>query len=282
MFSTTLRRGVFAVDRSDDGGRTWRESAPFRDAHGQGAGAPVVVDARHLVVAVDEGAAAGSQAQALYASGDSGRTWRFVSRTDATGRRAGALPFGCDKRGFGFATPTRGWAGGYCAGGPPFLYRSDDGGRTWRRQRLGGVPQSCGCETSAPRFFTPASGALFVAGFASNGNGRPFVRVFWTTDGGAHWRGSSPRAGRTPGVSFANARSAWVAAQPPDNLRAPFDRLFVTADAGRHWRTAKLPFDAQGFQLDAVSANVAYATSGTAQIRRTVDGGRTWQTIVAR
>lgn len=98
--------------RSDGGGRTWRRSLPFRDAHGQGAGQPF---------AVDEGAAAGSQGEALFASSDGGRSWRFVSATAWTRRSAGSLPFGCDKSGFGFSTPTRGWAGGYCAGGPPFF-----------------------------------------------------------------------------------------------------------------------------------------------------------------
>ena len=45
LFSTTLRQGVFAVERSDDGGRSWRRSVPVRDARGQGLGQPFAVDA---------------------------------------------------------------------------------------------------------------------------------------------------------------------------------------------------------------------------------------------
>jgi hypothetical protein len=46
----------------------------------------------------------------------------------------------------------------------------------------------------------------------------------------------------------------------------------------------KLPFDAEGYQLDAVSATVAFAlraVDGSSSIRLTQDGGRSWQTIRA-
>ena len=281
LFSTKLRNRVFAVARSDDGGHRWRRSLPFRDPRGLGVGQPFMVDERHLYLAVDEGAAAGSQAQALYTSNDGGHSWRFVSRTDFEGRDPQALPFGCDKRGFGFSTPLLGWAGGYCAGGRPFFYRTDDGGRTWRRQALA-APAACGCDTSPPRFFTRRLAALSVIGFVENGSGRPFVRVFWTNDGGRHWRASAPRAGRTSGVTFADARTVWVIAQRPGNLGARFDRLFLTTDTGRHWRTVKLPFDAEYYQLDALSATSAFAFRVTDQANTIVvthDGGRTWRTV---
>src|SRR5207245_9412646 len=101
LFSTKVRQGVFAVERSDDGGSTWQRSLLFRNARGQGIGQPFAVDARHLYVAVDEGAAAGSQGEALYTSSDAGHSWRFVSGTSVYGSARGALPFGCDKSGFG-------------------------------------------------------------------------------------------------------------------------------------------------------------------------------------
>lgn len=284
LFSTKVRQGVFAVERSDDAGSTWHRSLLFRDPHGYGVGRPFAVDARHLYLAVDEGAAAGSQGEALYTSSDGGHAWRLVSRTSVNGtRRPGPLPFGCDKSGFGFSTPTLGWAGGYCAGGPPFFYRTDDGGHSWSRRPLA-VAAQCACETSAPYFFTPRLGVLYVSGFAMGGSGKPFVRVFWTSDGGAHWRGSGPRTGRTSNVSFADARTVWVAAEPPGNLRAPFNRLVRTSDAGRHWQTIRVGFDAGNYTLDAVSATVAYALR-TADVSNTIvltrDGGRTWHTIHA-
>jgi photosystem II stability/assembly factor-like uncharacterized protein len=280
LFSTTLRPGVFAVERSDDGGRTWRRSLPFRDRGG--VGQPFAVDTRHLYLAVNEGAAAGSQGQALFTSSDGGHSWRFVSRTTVSGR-PGTLPFGCDKDGFGFATPSLAFAGGYCAGGAPFLYRTDDGGRSWRRQRLAGV-SLCGCDTSAPRFFTPQDGAFSVSGFTENGGDKPLVRVYWTDDAGDHWRASVPPAGRASSIGFTDARTAWVVATPPGRIRPPFDRLARTSDGGGHWQAVKLPFDAEYYRLDAVSATLAYAfdyADGGSSILRTEDGGRTWQKISA-
>jgi hypothetical protein len=46
----------------------------------------------------------------------------------------------------------------------------------------------------------------------------------------------------------------------------------------------KLPFDAEGYQLDAVSGAVAFALHAvdvSSSIRLTQDGGRSWQTIRA-
>ena len=284
LFSTTVRQRVFAVERSDDAGRTWRRSSPFRDPHGLGAGQPFSVDRRHLYLAVDEGAAAGSQGEALYTSSDGGVRWRFVSRTTWNYPPRGSLPFGCDKRGFGFATTSRGWAGGYCAGGLPFFYRTDDGGRTWRRQSLP-APSQCACETSAPLFFTPKTAAVYVIGFTTNGGGRPFARVLWTRDAGVHWRGSDPPLGRARRAIFADALNVWITGQRQGNLRAPFDLLVRTDDAGRHWQMVRLPFDAGTYDLDAVSSTVAYGfrdADPSSTIVVTRDGGRTWRTIHAQ
>jgi photosystem II stability/assembly factor-like uncharacterized protein len=282
LFSTKLKQGVFAVERSDDAGRTWRQSLPFRDANGS-AGQPFALDAAHLFLAVDEGAAAGSQGEALYTSSDGGHRWQFISRTVWNNPGRGSLPVGCDKSGFGFATPTEGWAGGYCAGGLPFFYRTGDGGRIWHRQRLP-APNQCACETSAPLFFTPNLGALSVTGFTTNGSGKPFARVLWTRDRGIHWRGSDPPGGRVEDVSFADMQSVWIIAQKRGDLRSPFDLLLRTDDEGAHWLSIKLPFDAGDYRLDALSATAAYGfkvtpTSNTIIVTR--NGGRTWRTIHA-
>jgi len=282
LFATKLRQGVFAVERSDDGGRTWRRSLPIRTAGGQGAGPPFALDRAHLFLAVDLGAAAGSQGEALYTSSDDGRRWRLRSQTDVSSTPRGSLPFGCDKSGFGFSTPSRGWAGGYCPGGAPFFYRSDDGGRTWRRQTLP-APTACACETLAPLFFSPGVGATAVSGFTTNGAGKPLVRVFWTTDGGAHWRTSDPPVGRAGDIRFADAQNVWIVAQRRGNLRAPYNVLARTTDAGQHWLVTKLPFDMSGYHLDPLSATVAYGwrVSASNVIVRTNDGGRTWSVVHA-
>jgi photosystem II stability/assembly factor-like uncharacterized protein len=283
LFSTRVRNGRFAVERSNDGGRTWKQSLPFRDPRGSPApGQPFSIDVSHLYLAVNEGAAAGSSGQALLTSSDGGRSWQLISQTqNGNNPRSHQLPFGCDKDGFGFATPRRGFAGGYCAGGLPFFYRTNDGGRTWRR-RLLPVPQQCACETTAPTFFSPTVGVLSVYGFAVNGSGNPFLRVLWTHDGGTHWVGSSPRIGRVSGPVVVDARTVWVAGQAPGSLRAPFNRLYHTDDAGAHWAVTRLPFNAQNFQLDPLNSQTIFALEivlGTRSIAVSHDGAHRWQTI---
>ena len=283
LISAQLRPHVFAVLRSDDAGTSWRRSRPFGFARGLAAWSPVAADSAHLFVGLDEGAAAGSQGEALFASSDGGRTWRFVTGTSFQRVVPDRLPFGCDKNGFGFATATRGWAGGDCAGGRPFFYRTDDGGRTWRAQRLPGLG-SCQCDVSAAAFFTPREGVVTVAGALETTRFRPLARVYWTHDGGLHWRGTGAPWGR-PGLAAAVAPRgvAWVVTSRRGSIKPPYDRLFRTADAGRTWRTTILPFDAEYDRLDVLDGLHAFAYSAatpTHSLYRTDDGGRTWRRVV--
>jgi photosystem II stability/assembly factor-like uncharacterized protein len=285
LFSRKLGPHTFAVVRSNDAGRTWRQSRPFADPHGQGAGQPYAVDPGHLFLAVDEGAAAGSQSQALFTSSDGGEHWTFASRTEWNHPAPGSLPVGCDKNGFAFTTTSRGWAGGDCAGGPPFLYRTIDGGKTWRRQRVA-APINCACNTTTPAFFGPSVGTLAVTGFPASGGGAPIARLFWTHDGGEHWKNSATLStGRVEQVSVANAHDVWITSTPRGHLRTPFNRLIRTADGGLHWQATNLPFDAGNYRLDALSKRTAFGVE-VAAVSNTVvvthDGGRTWTTIHAR
>lgn len=259
--------GRIVVERSSDGGASWRASAPIRDHSPAGPAQVLRVDDRHLFLALGEGAAAGSSAQSLWRSSDGAQTWRFVSRTGSptVPRRPGVLPFGCDKTGVGFATPTRGWASAACAGGPAFLYRTDDGGRTWRPLRLAGLSR-CNCNVSPPVFANARDGAFGVSGYPQTG-GRPVLRVYWTSDGGAHWRVTLPPAGRVGIPQIVGGRTAWVTRGK---------RLLRTTDAGRHWRVTALPFDGV---LDPIGATTAFALVGQHTLWRTADGGRSWRRV---
>jgi photosystem II stability/assembly factor-like uncharacterized protein len=277
LIVTRVHAHVFQVLRSADGGRTWQQSLPIRYARGEAAWAPVGSDARHLFLALDEGAAAGSQGEALFASVDGGRTWQFRTTTTFARIVPGRLPFGCDKNGVSFATAARGFAGGDCAGGRPFLYRTTDGGRSWRFVRLRGLG-NCQCDVSAPAFFTASVGALTVFGAYETTAYTPVGRVYWTTDGGDHWRASGAAFGR-PTLAIAVAPgTAWAITAPRGRLRGPFNRLFRTTDSGRSWSVTTVPFDAQSYRLDVVDARTAFAyrIDGSGAILRTLDGGRTW------
>jgi photosystem II stability/assembly factor-like uncharacterized protein len=284
LLSAQLRPHVFAVLRSDDAGKTWTRSQPFRFARGLDVWSPVAADSAHLFVGLDEGAAAGSQGEALFASSDGGHAWRFISGTSFERIVPGALPFGCDKNGFAFATPRRGWAGGNCAGGRPFFYRTDDGGRTWRAQRLAGLG-SCECDISAPTFFTRREGVVIVSGAFETTQFRPLARVYWTDDGGRSWRGSHAPWGRPSLAAAVAARGvAWIVTSRRGSIKPPYNRLFRTTDAGRTWRTAILPFDAEYDRLDVLDGLHAFAYSAatpTHSLYSTDDGGRTWRRVAA-
>lgn len=282
LFSRTIGRGAFEVDRSDDGGRTWTKSVPFRNrlAYGFGADTPRAIDRKHLYLDVGEGAAAGSEGEALYTSSDAGHRWHLVVQTNVNRTPPGGLPFSCDKSGFGFAMPTRGWAGGFCAGGPLFFLRTNDGGRHWHRQTLPGAPRGCACETSAPVFFGHRVGVVSVSGQAGNGAGHWFSRVYWTRDGGDHWRGSDPSSGRTDPADVANRRVVWLFGRS-SGVEPRFPRLFRTTDAGARWLSVGVPRRVSADdELDAVSSRLGFAWSG-ARLWRTSDGGRNWSAIHA-
>jgi photosystem II stability/assembly factor-like uncharacterized protein len=280
MFSRGVLPRGFAVERSDDGGRTWKESAPVHNSPVSGAGTPRFVNRKHLYVDVGEGAAAGSEGEALFTSSDGGHRWHFVTQTNVNRTAPGGLPFGCDKSGFGFATPSRGWAGGSCAGGTPFFLETKDGGRHWHRQSLPGATRGCQCETSAPIFFGRRVGVVWISGDEDNGGGvgRWFARVYWTTDGGVHWRGSDPQSGRSGSVDVVSPNVVWLFGRLAGNARR-FPRLFRTTDAGRTWHSLHVPVAISAAdQLDAVGATLGFAASG-AQLWRTADGGRHWAAI---
>lgn len=279
LFSRTVGRHAFAVERSDDGGRTWRESLPIRNRFGLGAGTPRLIDRTHLYLDVGEGAAAGSEGEALYASGDGGHRWRLVAQTNVNRTPPGGLPFGCDKDGFGFATPSRGWAAGFCAGGGPFFLRTNDGGRHWHPQALSGAPRNCQCFTTPPVFFDRRIGVTSTSGIGNTRGTKPFARIYWTTDGGRHWRGSDPTSGRTGSIDIVSPRVVWLFGRLSGD--APrFPRIYRTSDAGHRWSSLHLPIAIGDGNLDAVNARLGFVTSRTV-IWRTSDGGRRWTAIHA-
>jgi len=244
----------------------------------RGAGTPRFVDRKHLYVDVGEGAAAGSEGEALFTSADGGHRWHFVTQTNVNRTPPGGLPFSCDKTGFGFVTPSRGWAGGDCAGGALFFFRTTDGGRHWHRQTLPGAGKGCQCETSAPVFFGRRVGVVWVSGLSSTRAANPFARVYWTPDGGDHWHASNPTSGRTGPADVVNQNVVWLFGRLAGN--APrLRRLFRTTDAGRTWHSLHVPAAVSaGDQLDAVDAKLGFATQG-ATLWRTTDGGRRWTAI---
>jgi photosystem II stability/assembly factor-like uncharacterized protein len=181
----------------------------------------------------------------------------------------GALPFGCLKFDTRFVSTLRGFTGGTCAGGRPFFYSSSDGGRTWNRQKLAGMPANCQCTVHTPVFFSPVGGVL-----TADMPVQP-QRVYVTADAGRTWHDLAVRSAESGSVSFVDGSRGWVVTA----LRT----ISRTTDGGSHWRQFHTPF-AQA-RIRFVTAKDGFAFElwpHAARIWATSDAGATWHAVIAR
>jgi photosystem II stability/assembly factor-like uncharacterized protein len=283
-YATSSRRCGAGLYRTGDGGETWR-GVPGACIHGIQAYSVDFVDPRHGFIA-----GGSSRRRVVLATSDAGRTWRARSNEPGDLDVWTHVDFGPGVR--------VGWARrGSC---DPFhppcaprsgVWRTSDGGATWRRQRLQSVGAFDALDgstawaasgrsvisktTDGGRSWQRITSSRTVAPTAVSAEGR---RVVLETDGGYldstdagrtwHWLDVTlPRQGFPglaeigPGFGFVlgrDGRSAWL-----------------SADTGSTWRRIRLPVaepvavsfaDARTGIL-AAEGRVGYSTS---------DGGRSW------
>jgi photosystem II stability/assembly factor-like uncharacterized protein len=266
------------IDRTTDGGRTWRASAPPRCLEACGGTHLSFVDTQRGFVIAEQG---------LFATSDGGATWTRVARPHFSGR----IAFLDMRHGVGVSDPSR-WGGPQSAvpfgGGIP--YRTTDGGRTWLRVPLAPPAAYAGWErTASPvRFFGP-KGVLPVRYRDPRTHTQRLV-VYTSADGGRSWRPQLVPAK----VRWSRAFFTWGV--PADGLLSAASPcvwivngsrvLHLTTDAGRSWRTVRpvdLPARATIGQVQFLSADDGWAvvwlpkgTGGSGALVRTTDGGLTW------
>lgn len=256
----------YTVWRTVDGGATWRSYS------GKLIGGSVTniffLDRLHGWIVDNLGAAAGSEGVAILRSIDGGATWIVIAESNdpTTGQGTNGIEFGCDKGAVTFGSVSVGLLTTTCAGGPPTIYRTTDGGYHWHE---GPLPQLAttqyggGTENAA---FLTATDAFVFAEYYNNG---PVYGLVVTRDGGATWT-----ARRLPGsgtVDFESPLSGW---QLNDSLSA-------TSDGGRTWRTiGGLPFKGTEMTLQYLGKGIATAWDfRQTAAYRTDDGGRTWRSV---
>jgi photosystem II stability/assembly factor-like uncharacterized protein len=242
-----LSLGIFtrpgAILATDDGGASWllRGSPGRREIAALARVSPSVVwaiSANHRGRPV------------LFRSGDDGRRWRPVRSFPLGGEAWLSFPRERD----GFLGDDRG-----------HLYRTSNGGRTWRALRYpGGVGR-----------------AVFLSG--SEGLAFTDAELLATPDGGLTWKGVPVRgasiAFRTLGAF--DRQHIWVGGL---DLTADCSRGFCpglllrTSDGGRHWTLIRLPSLIGFGGLDWVTPLVGYAPGPY----RTRDGGRSWRYLLPR
>jgi photosystem II stability/assembly factor-like uncharacterized protein len=290
--ATRDRTHVPTLERTTDGGHTWRASRLPLPADAVGIRQITFVDARHGWLLVSLGAGAGSEGVQILRTTDGGANWTTVSRTAGVLPAAGSLPLSGIKTGLAFRDAATGWATAIVPGpvDSSWLYRTRDGGHTWQHQSLA-FPTLYHRVTAAidpPRFFTMRDGLLPV-GLHSPGV-QPAIDFYATHDGGANWSSTAPLpyqpTAAGPIWDFADQTHGWVAIG---------STLHLTLDSGRHWSPGIVNLGIQSVtQLDFVNAGVGWALGAApaetcveecrgghgppagAPLLKTVDGGHTW------
>jgi hypothetical protein len=231
-----------------------------------GSGSPVVWSRRRRLVGGELKASLGKTSDTLYAAGqalyrslDQGRTWhRLTCGLPLTGVAISRLKPSTIYLAATAADQTDGPF--HVTGG---LYRSTDGGRTWRRfTHFPGVnPDEPGLEAVAvsptdPRevVVAPTQAGVLVSG-----------------NGGGSWR-SAPAEGQVGSLAFSPG------SRPQLWLGTAFNGVFRADQTARHWRRTRWPqtgLAGGGSRVipDQTDRRTAYALSG---VRRTIDNGAHW------
>jgi photosystem II stability/assembly factor-like uncharacterized protein len=169
----------------------------------------------------------------------------LFTRDGESWEEIGSAPYGVSE--MAFVSPRVGYVAGNPSAvhyGPTILYRTTDGGRSWKpvwtcaaKVALGGVTKNISCEIADIQFPSPRVGyAVAAAGCAGRGYCGAPPLLAKTTDGGETWQVMTG-----PGV---------------------LEQDFIKGI----------------FFLDE---NTGYARLGSGKLHMTVDGGKTWRGIVA-
>jgi photosystem II stability/assembly factor-like uncharacterized protein len=156
------------------------------------------------------------------------------------------------------------------------VYRTRDGGRTWKRVDVTGHSMGAG-SVATVRFLDLKHGWL-----VNQQPTAPDAALYVSVDGGAHWRLVRRSLPQIAPVLFTSGRHAWQAGGPFGHS------LFRSTDGGRTWREIRLPLphDTQRalYDLPVVRGRrvldaVKVVRRGRVELRiyRSLDDGAGWK-----
>jgi photosystem II stability/assembly factor-like uncharacterized protein len=205
------------------------------------------------------------QGTIVWGTDDGAATWRQVLSVPGSG----GVAYAQCKQGLSFVDATHGYLAAWDDNHPPTVYRTSDGGRSWKGATLsdppGFVSQTGGFELRAGLVHGFGSTLLVVA---TSGQGDGYV--FSSTDGGASWKYLVKAGGGANYLTFVTA-SRWLTIFN-DQTAAE------TIDAGNTWH----PFITDYSNAAGVGTVFTFGDSlvgyGTVRggIQRTLDGGSHW------
>jgi photosystem II stability/assembly factor-like uncharacterized protein len=184
-----------------------------------------------------------------------------------------------------FATPERGWmVANDCSAGKAFVYRTADGGRSWKRARVGAT--NCAAGSRLDLSFADARHGWIL----DDVRNAPFAQLAQTVDGGRTWveRGRAPVTGS---IVFRNEREGWLGRTDLFLQQ----QLYATRDGGRTWarRSLRRPHGWSGARLfpdvptffgrrGVLPATLARSGRVAVAFYVTRDAGRTWSVASVR
>ena len=271
----TLQEKVY---RTSDGGRHWQSfAAPGHNLAGGSADSLQFLNRRDGFLT---DVVANAPEESLYRTTDGGATWRLIASLQPERRHGtGVLPE------LGQTEFAAGGKVGYLGGGmfSHALYRTSDGGRTWRKAH---VPAPSGSQFGLPAL----SGQTQAEPVTIRSPGSVRLRTYLSVDGGATWSPRSALAAPTAaciGPIASDLSHGWAAA-----VQAHQVLVFRASNQGRSWITFRThvptppgscgpdqitgPGPSQGWLV--VPGPVANG-AGTTRIYTSADGGKTWRRI---
>ncbi len=269
-------QGALTLWRTGDGGRDWDSAkieistnSAYLSATSFDWKALDFIDPQNGWLIQSLGVAMGTEPVAICGTVDGGRSWMSVSEAVPGQNALGTLPFGGVKNGLSFADNKHGWITGSWNGNGFWLYRTNDGGKTWNRQDLP-VPDGLSTDGGSVETYPPVfygNGGILPVVFRAGGQTIVFYR---TDDRGLTWKATQPlktSPDNSPLWSIPDSERFFV---------TDGERSYATGDGGRTWKTI-LPKSKFGRvrQLDFINDRTGWML-GDGFTLQTRDGGEAW------
>lgn len=258
--------------RTLDGGLTWESfQTPFS------AGDLEFMDVNNGWMMADLGVGAGSMAIAVFQTSDGGVTWTRTYTNDPSLEGAGdTLPLGGIKVMMVPLDMTTAWIGGVIySSGSTYLFRTDNGGKTWSQvtMMLPAKAQSSELTIEQVKFLSPTVGVLAIRLTSTSLE----TIIFTTKDGGQTW---DPATAVLPNSGMLEIPSE------KEMIFYYGNQFHVTNDAAATFEVIdpNIAFGESLTDMSFVNTTVGWViTTSPANQRtlyKTTDGGLTWSPLI--